>query len=68
MPHYSNIDLNSNTPRRVCQYCGRPLKAGLSMNQGCGDICRNKHRNSKYRVISVEVDSYGKSHRYDKFK
>lgn len=51
MPHYTNLGLNSDTKRVVCKYCGRPIKQGVSVNQGCGEICRRKHRNQRYRVI-----------------
>lgn len=64
MPHYTNLDVNTDkTPSKqvVCKYCGRQLKQGSSLNQGCGDICRQKHRNARYRVIetkSREVSSF----------
>lgn len=47
--------------RVVCKYCGRPIKQGNSINQGCGEICRQKHRNARYRVIGLdrkEVSSF----------
>lgn len=37
----------------VCKYCGRPIKQKTSINQGCGDVCRRKHRNARYRVIEI---------------
>lgn len=53
MPHYTDISVNGAPARKVCQYCGRPLKTCESLNQGCGDICRRKNRKSKYRVVDL---------------
>lgn len=69
MPHYSNLDVNKEPRRSVCQYCGRPIKTNTSRNQGCGDVCRNRHRNSKYRVIQTkEVKLYERFVRFKKCK
>lgn len=58
MPHYANIGIDPIPQRQVCQYCGRPLKQNASINQGCGSVCRMKHRRCRYRVItSQEVPS-----------
>lgn len=55
MPHYTNLDVNKEEPtRRVCKYCGRPITNASSMIQGCGSICKFKHRNARYRVITKE--------------
>ena len=54
MPHYTTLDVDTPLIRSVCQYCGRPIKRSGSRIQGCGDVCRLKHRNAKYRVIKLE--------------
>lgn len=51
MPHYSDIGVDGKKSRQVCKYCGRPLKQTTSKSQGCGEICRQKHRFARYRVI-----------------
>lgn len=56
MPHYTDIGLNEQPTRRVCQYCGRPLKTNTSMNQGCGEVCRMRHRKSRYRVVTSKEE------------
>jgi hypothetical protein len=53
MPSYTNLGVDGKPPRKVCQYCGRPLKACTSLNQGCGDTCRQKNRGSRYRLIDI---------------
>lgn len=51
--------------RVVCKYCGRPIKQGNSINQGCGDICRQKHRSSRFRVIELKQKEVVE---YERFK
>jgi len=59
MPHYTNLDVGKEPTRRVCKYCGRKMSVTSSMTQGCGDVCRMKHRNSRYRVIGKDNESRG---------
>ena len=53
MPHYTNLDVDKDPTHRVCKYCGRPLTTPSSMLQGCGSICKYKHRNARYRVVTM---------------
>lgn len=62
MLHYTNDD-GSLVSR--CRFCNRLLKTGVSMNQGCGEICRIKHRKLRYRVITKEVKNDGKPVRFE---
>lgn len=67
MPHYTNLGLGEQPTRRVCKYCGRPISQNSSMNQGCGEVCRMKHRNARYRVIEPKRKEVSYE-RFDRYK
>lgn len=66
MPHYTDLDVTPKKNKRlICKYCGRPLKQGTSVNQGCGETCRRKHRNARYRVIELKKREVTKFERFE---
>lgn len=65
MLHYTDIGLTPILERKVCQYCGKPLHTITSQQQGCGDICKYKHRKARYRVVGEEAELRGQSVRFE---